>query len=72
MGSVHEFADLDGDSNLEIVLLLKSKAATGSTPRELRVLSLANGGQQRHRSTKTPLCPPGYRSVTWTAMDARK
>ncbi len=37
-GFVHEVADLDGDGNLEIVLLLKSKAATGSTPRELRSL----------------------------------
>ena len=50
MGFVHEVADLDGDGNLEIVLLLKSKAATGSTPRELRVLSLANGEMRwRHQ-----------------------
>ena len=32
MGFVHEVADLDGDGNLEIVLLLKSKAASGPTP----------------------------------------
>jgi outer membrane protein assembly factor BamB len=43
MGFVHEFADLDGDGNLEIVLLLQSKAASGPTPDELRVLSFANG-----------------------------
>ena len=43
MGFVHEFADLDGDGNLEIVLLIKSQAASAPTPFELRILSLANG-----------------------------
>ena len=43
MGLVHEFADLGGDGNLEIVLLLKNKAASAPTPFELRILSLANG-----------------------------
>ena len=43
MGFVHEFADLDGDGNLEIVLLLQSKADSAPTPFELRILSFANG-----------------------------
>ena len=40
---VHELADLDGDGALEMVLLLRSNTASGPTPFELRVLSLANG-----------------------------
>ncbi len=43
MGFVHEFADLDGDGSLEMVLWLKSNAASGATPFEFRVLTLATG-----------------------------
>ena len=42
-GFVHEFADLDGDGSLEMVLWLKSNAASGATPFEFRVLTLATG-----------------------------
>jgi hypothetical protein len=40
---VHQFADLDGDGSLEMVLLLNGPAAAGTAPFELRVLSLATG-----------------------------
>ncbi len=42
MGFVHEFADLDGDGNLEIVLLLKSKAASGATSLSFASLIVCN------------------------------
>jgi hypothetical protein len=42
-GFTHEFADVDGDGRIEIVVLQKSNAASGPSPLELHVLSVASG-----------------------------
>ena len=62
---VHEFADLDGDGNLEMVLLLNGKAASGTTPFELRVLSLATGDTRWSH----PLNPSAVGSPTYVVGD---
>jgi outer membrane protein assembly factor BamB len=43
IGFLHEIADLDGNGDYEIVVLLLAKATAGTTSPELRVLSLMDG-----------------------------
>ena len=43
VGFLHEIADLDGSGDREIVVLLRAKAALGTSSPELRVLSLTDG-----------------------------
>ena len=62
---VHEFADLDGDGSLEMVLLLNGKAAAGTAPFELRVLSLATGDTRWSH----PLNPGAVGSPTFVVGD---
>ena len=86
-GFVHEFADLDGDGSLEMVLLLNGMATPGHRrPFELRVLSLRDGETRwtssAHHANRAPArvrgrrprwrrTPRGRRART-TARQARR
>ncbi|HEX3448815.1 MAG TPA: VCBS repeat-containing protein, partial [Isosphaeraceae bacterium] len=61
---VYEFADLDGDGSLEMVLLFNGKAPAGTVPFEVRVLSLATGDTRwshplNPRAVGSPTCVVG-------------
>ena len=61
MGWAHVLADLDGDGGREIVLQLNRSSASGPTPFELRVISLATGETRwSHPLNPGPAASPAF------------